>query len=394
MKASIISMGGYLPAKKLSEKKAKVLAKFLKEETLVPEEYIKEIEATSTLPGKVETNYDGWESQPWFEEWVKRLPQKKQKDPFQGAVERRRVPLDPKSLRMSMYPHPMWGSDAETISSAMAIVNSDIRKDDIDLVLVHSQTPDRPLPANASLVQHKLGLKNAHAIGMDSCCSSFVSMLEAALAYVQSGIYKNVLVASSFIDSLVLDRTTHFSIDTGDGSAAAIVSLADKGYIASASRSDGALHDGIIYQRRPPAMHIQTGCGPSYESDKTTFYDMIKCKQIANGTGNFMVEIIHKILNKANLTVEDIDFLVTHQPVHWAPLAWRDAMKIPPEKFHHTFEKYANIATASAPTNLMEALEEGKIKEGAKAIIASSGAGENMIAVMFQVDKKLIRAIN
>jgi len=394
MKASIISMGGYLPAKKLPEKKAQVLAKFLKEETLIPKEYIKEIEDTSTLPGKIETNYDGWESQPWFEEWVKTLPEKKRKNPFQGAVERRRVPLDPKSLKMSMYPHPMWGSDAETISAAMAIVNSDIHKDDIDLVLVHSQTPDRPLPANASLVHHKLGLKNAHAIEMDSCCSSFVSMFEAAIAYVSAGIYKNVLIASSFIDSLVLDRTTHFSIDTGDGSAAAIVSMTEKGYIASAGRTDGYFHDAIIYQRRPPSMHIQTGCGPSYEGDKTTFYDMIKCKQLANETGNFMAEIIEKMLKKANLTVKDIDFFVTHQPVHWAPAAWRDAIKIPPEKCHHTFEKYANIATAAAPTNLLEALEEGKIKEGDKVVIASSGAGENIIAVMFQVDKRLIKAMN
>lgn len=392
-KPSIISMGGYLPAKKLPAEKAKILAQFLREETLVPVEYIKEIEETFTLPGKVETNFDGWASQPWYDEWVKTLPEKKQADPFQGAVERRRVPLDPRSLRMSMYAHPMWGSDAETISAAMAIVNSGIDKDDIDLILVHSQTPDRPLPANASLVQHKLGLKNAHAIEMDSCCSTFVSMLEAAIAYVHAGIYKNVLITSSFIDSQVLDRTTHFSIDTGDGSSAAIISLADRGYISSASRSDGYFHDAIIYERRSPAMHIQTGCGPSYLGDKTTFKNMEKCKELAKGTGDFILEIIDKMLKKVNLTVADIDFLVTHQPVSWAPDTWRQALGLPPEKFHHTFQKYANIATAAAPTNLLEALEEGKIKEGDKVVITSSGAGENMIAVMFEADIRLIKSM-
>lgn len=392
-KATIISIGGYLPAKKLSKGKAKALAEFLKEDILVPEEYIKEIEETFTLPGKVETNHDGWESQPWYEAWLKRLPEKKQANPFQGAVERRRVPLDPRSLRESMYPHPMWSSDCETISAALAIVNSDISKEDIDLVLVHSQASDLHLPANASLIQHKLRLKNAHAVGMDSCCSSFVSMFEAAVAYITSGIYKNVLIVSSFIDSHVLDRTTHFSVDTGDGSCAAIVSMGEKGYISSASRSDGFYYDAIIYKRRPPAMQIQTGCGPTYSGEKTTFLNLDACKDLAKGTGDFMKSIVNEMLKKANLTVKDIDFFVTHQPVSWAPGVWREAVGLPKNKTHNTFTKYANIATAAAPTNLLEAVEEGKIKEGDRVVIASSGAGENMISVMFEVDARLIKAV-
>lgn len=78
------------------------------------------------------------------------------------------MPLDPASLRESIVPHPMLPSDAEMIAGALAIVNSGIAKDEIDLVLAHSQVPDLPLPPNVSLIQHKLQLKNAGAYGVDS----------------------------------------------------------------------------------------------------------------------------------------------------------------------------------------------------------------------------------
>jgi len=93
--AGIISMGGYLPAKEVPGSKQKQLVAFLKKETLLYPEYIHEIEEKGLLPGRIETNYDGWESQPWFDAWLEKLPPKKRENPFQGAKERRRVPMDP-----------------------------------------------------------------------------------------------------------------------------------------------------------------------------------------------------------------------------------------------------------------------------------------------------------
>ncbi|NJO70364.1 MAG: hypothetical protein HC830_14750 [Bacteroidetes bacterium] len=136
------------------------------------------------LPGRIETNEEGWKNQPWFDAWVESLPPKKRADPFQGTKERRRVPSDPESLRKSLYPHPMLPSDAETLAGALALFRSKITPDEIDLVLCHSQVPDHPLPQNTSLVQHKLKLKNAGAYGVDSCCSSFVTMTELACSLV------------------------------------------------------------------------------------------------------------------------------------------------------------------------------------------------------------------
>ena len=95
--------------------------------------------------------------------------------------------MDPASLRESVAPHPMLPSDAETLAGALALVNGDLDRDEIDLVIVASQVPDLLLPSNASLVQHKLKLRHAGAYHVDTCCSSFVTMLEIAEGLVEYG---------------------------------------------------------------------------------------------------------------------------------------------------------------------------------------------------------------
>ena len=71
--AGLISLGGYVPAKEVPKKQQNPLVDFLRSETLLHADYIAEINDSGHLPGKIETNYDGWESQPWFQGWVKKL---------------------------------------------------------------------------------------------------------------------------------------------------------------------------------------------------------------------------------------------------------------------------------------------------------------------------------
>jgi 3-oxoacyl-[acyl-carrier-protein] synthase-3 len=392
----IISMGAYVPAKKISTKEKKELSANLRAETLFPREYVDQIDNQNQLPGRIETNYDGWEKQPWFETWLAKLPSNKRTDPFQGTKERRRVPLDPKSLRDSVVPHPMLPSDAETLAGAMALINGNIDKDEIDLLLVASQVPDLLLPSNASLVQHKLKLKNAGAYHVDTCCSSFVTMAEIAAGLVKAGLKKKVLIIASYIDSLVNDKSTYFSVNTGDAAAAAVISKVDNGfgYIASHSTSYGERHDGIILQRRPPELFKSAGHDHLYEQTFVTFYDENANKEIARNAQKDMVNVVKQVLEKTGLSITDIDFFVAHQPVHWAADVWRKGLGIPKEKFYETFKKYGNIANCAAPVNLLEAIELKLVKEGDTVLIASSGAGENYIAVLEKITPQLISSLN
>jgi 3-oxoacyl-[acyl-carrier-protein] synthase III len=393
--AGIISMGAYLPAGKISLRQKTDLAGYLRDETLLPREYIEQIEAQRQLPGTIETNEEGWERKTWFEAWLANLPPRHRADPFQGTKERRRVPADPLSLRESIVPHPMLPSDAETLAGALALVNGKIKKDEIDLLIVASQVPDLLLPSNASLVQHKLQLRNAGAYNVDTCCSSFVTMMEIATGLVKAGIKKKILIIASYIDSLVNDKSSYFSIGTGDASVAAVVSetAAGSGYIASFSTSHGSRHDGVILQRRPPALYRSADHGHILEEAFITFYNREANREIATHAQKDMAEAVHGALIKAGLSIRDVDFFVTHQPVHWAGNAWREALGIPADRFFETFKKYGNIANCSAPVNLLEAIEGELIREGDTVLIASSGAGENHIAVLERIAPSLVQSI-
>jgi 3-oxoacyl-[acyl-carrier-protein] synthase-3 len=389
--SGLIALGGYLPAKPVPPARLSELIDFLEQETFLPGEYVAELQQTGCLPGSIETNYDGWECHPWFPAWLERLPPKKRDDPFQGAVERRRVPLDPQSVRESALPHPMLPSDAETLAGALALVNAGLGPADIDLVLVHSQVPDLPLPDNASLVQHKLRLPGAGAYSVDTCCSTFVTMLEMAHSYVRSGMKRTVLVVSSYLDSHVLDRTEYFSVYTGDAALAGVVARVEDGYgyISSHATSHGNRHKAIILERRAPAMY-RPAPGVSYSQEFVTFADQALCKEIAANAQQDMVEVVTLALEKAGLDMSAVDFLVTHQPVAWAGEAWREALGLPVERFYESFARYGNIATCSAGINLLEATESGHLQTGDRVLIASSGAGENHIALLERLTPSLI----
>lgn len=275
------------------------------------------------------------------------------------------------------------------------LCNSKLTPDDVNLVKVHSQVPDHPLPHYSSFVQYKLKLKNAGTYGFDTCCSSFVTKTELACSLVMSSIKKNVLVISSFIDSPVNDKSTHFCVDTGDTAVAAIVSEVPEGfgYISSHSLSYGERHDGIIYQRRAPLMLKRLDSGPDYSQTFTTFYNAATNKEIAINAVPDLKFVVHQSLGKEGLSVSAFDFPCTHQPKAWAGEVWREAIGLPEAKFHQTFTQYPNIVTCTAPINLLESIELGRITQSDKIIFTSSGAGVNHIDIIMKIIAELVNNV-
>lgn len=393
--AGIVSLSGYLPGNPLCSSQVALLSGYLREHTLLNEEYVCMIEKEQKLPGTIETNFDGWVSQPWYETWLNQLPEKKRKDPFQGAVARRRVPLDPISVKTTTRPHPMMPSDAETIAGAMAILKWGKSKDEIDLVLSHSQVSDHPLPSNTSLIQHKLQLSNAGAYEVDSCCSTFVTMVEVASALVMAGVKKNVLIVNSIIDSFINDKGDYYSINTGDAACAAVVTAVEEGcgYQGSFSLSRGELHDGIQFRRRAPKLFNHVSMLPSYEQDFVTFYNPESVRAIGAKATEYLHHVVEKLAEKTGIPTASADFLITHQPVAWAPNAWRESLGFKENQFYQSFEKYGNIATCSTAANLLEAIESGLVGPNERVLMASSGAGENHIALYQTLSPQLVENV-
>lgn len=390
----LVSLAAYLPGASITKELSEKLVCFLRD-TKLPEEYIEYIEQSTSLPGYVEDNYMGWESKPWYQAWLKKLPNKKQSDPFQGAKERRRVPMDPVSVNESVVPHPMKPSDAEVIAGALALVKWGRPKEEIDLVLTHSQVQDFPLPTNTSLVQHKLGLVNAGAYSVDSCCSSFVTLVEVATALVMSGMKKNVLIVNSILDSHINDKSDYYSVNTGDAATSAVVSAVETGcgYFGSESSSHGALHDGIVFHRRQPSLFKGLSAGPSHVQDFVTFYNPESTRAIGATALENLKEVVDNLFAKSEVKHPDVDFLITHQPVAWAPNYWREGLGFSENQFYSSFEKYGNVATCCVPVNLLESIEQGLVNDNDMVLLASSGAGENHIALLQCVSPVLIENV-
>lgn len=299
------------------------------------------------------------------------------RDPFEGITERR------------VFPDDMMPSDAETAAGREAIMDAGLAPDDIDLVMVQSMIQDEILPSNASLVQHKLGLKNAGAWGMDTCCSSFVTMMVTAANLIATGEFKNILIITSAFNSQLSDFSDYLCVNLGDGAGAVVMSQVseDRGYIASCCTSHGQYHDAFVLTPRLPYNvskypHFKV---PPIKPVLTTNPE--KIREVGRNSVRDMSEILNKVLKKSGLKAEDIDLFLSHQPMYWAHDAWRESIGIPKHKSYQTYHKYGNIASASIPVNLYEAKQQGMIKDGDHLLMASSGAGENIIALTLRWGK-------
>lgn len=294
------------------------------------------------------------------------------KNPFKGIEERR------------VFPDNLLPSDVEAEVGRRALRNANLSPDEIDLVMVQSMVPDEILPENACLVQYKLGLKNAGAWTIDTCCSSFVTAIVSAANLIATGEFKKILIINSALCSRHADKGDYLSVVLGDAAGAIVMGVVadDKGYLASFCTSHGEYHQGFTVKIRQP--YFQDELAPEAKERKLLTYNYDVTKRVGRHSIEDMKFVLNKVLEKSQLRPEQIDLFLSHQPCYWAHEAWRDCIGIKPEKSYQTFKKYGNIGSATIPVNLFEAVSQGMLKEGSYLLMASAGAGKNEIAAVLR----------
>lgn len=321
------------------------------------------------MPETVVTN-DFWDDKEFIN-----LPSRKTREScFEGIVERR------------FFPEDMLPSDAETEAGRRALENSNVKPEEIDLVLVHSMVPDEIIPDNASLVQYKLGLQNAGAWNMDTCCSSFVSMVISASSLIATGTFKKILIITSIFHSKIMDENDYLSVVIGDGASAVVMGEVSegKGFLASHVSSDGYFHDAFTVRERMPLAHSYKRHYEAVPFKNLMTTNPEKTREMGRRTIDFMTPVMLAALEKAGQKPYDIDFFLSHQPVYWAHDAWREALGVAEGKSYQTFSMYGNLASTSIPASMYHALQENKISDGDVVMLASSGAGENHAAAVLK----------
>ena len=255
-----------------------------------------------------------------------------------------------------------------------------INPEEIDFVLLATQTPDYLLPTTACIIQDKLGLpKSIGALDFNLGCSAYIYGLALSKGLINTGIAKNVLLITSET------YTKHIhpfdkSVRTifGDAAAATLVGIGDSEIFGFDLGTDGSGYDKLIIPAGGSVLPKSEETSKEYEEDG---YIRSKDNLFMDGTEifNFTIGVIPKtiknILTKNNLTIEDIDLFIFHQANKFMLDFLRKKLKIPMEKFYINMEDTGNTVSASIPIALKRAELEGRIFRGNKVMLVGFGVG-------------------
>lgn len=242
---------------------------------------------------------------------------------------------------------------------------------EIDLIIFCTTTPDMVFPASANILADKIGAVNAWGYDLQAACSGFLFGLTTGAQFIESGKHKKVLVVGGDKMSSIInyqDRTT--CIIFGDGCGAVLLEPDEDGYglIDSILKTDGSgepfLHQKAGGSLRPASYQtVDNREHFLYQEGKTVFKFAV----------NNMAGVAAQIMQKNNLTADDVTWLVPHQANKRIIDATASRMGLGPEKVMVNIDRYGNTTNGTIPLCLWE--WESRLKKGDNLILAAFGGG-------------------
>lgn len=254
-----------------------------------------------------------------------------------------------------------------------AIAESPISAENIDMILTATMTPDFITPSTSALIQAALGATKAAALDIQAACTGFLYGLSIAKAYIESGIYQNVLVVATEKLSTIIDYTDRNTcVLFGDGASAAVVSHTGKGFSIDSFclGADGDVCDLLKIpaggSRQPPTMESVS---------KGLHFLRMDGKEVFKHAVRRMCSAAKECLSKAGLVEEQINWLVPHQANIRIIEAIAKSFNIANEKVYKTVHKYGNTSASSVAIALEELIHEEHIEVGERILLVGFGAG-------------------
>ncbi|AEA14799.1 3-oxoacyl-[acyl-carrier-protein] synthase 3 protein 1 [Bacillus cereus ATCC 10876] len=249
-----------------------------------------------------------------------------------------------------------------------ALEDAGVSGEDIDLILVATVTPDRAFPAVACVIQEAIGAKHAAAMDVGAACAGFMYGMITAQQFIQTGTYKNVLVVGSDKLSKIVDwNDRNTAVLFGDGAGAIVMGAVSegRGVLSFELGADGS-----------GGKHL-------YQDE----YVMMNGREVFKFAVRQLGESCLRVLDKAGLTKEDVDFLVPHQANIRIMESARERLNLPQEKMSMTIEKFGNTSASSIPIAMVEELQNGRIQDGDLIILVGFGGGLTWGAVALRWGK-------
>jgi len=253
-------------------------------------------------------------------------------------------------------------------ASKKALEDAGVSGEDIDLILVATVTPDRAFPAVACVIQEAIGAKHAAAMDLSAACAGFMYGMITAQQFIQTGTYQNILVVGSDKLSKIVDwNDRNTAVLFGDGAGAIVMGAVSegKGVLSFELGADGS-----------GGKHL-------YQDE----YVMMNGREVFKFAVRQLGDSCLRVLDKAGLTKEDVDFLVPHQANIRIMESARERLNLPQEKMSMTIEKFGNTSASSIPIAMVEELQNGRIQDGDLIILVGFGGGLTWGAVALRWGK-------
>lgn len=246
-----------------------------------------------------------------------------------------------------------------------------VNPEEIEMVICTTSTPDHLFPSTASIIAYETGMINAYAYDIEAACSGFIVGLSIAANHIESGRYQKILVVSAEKMSSIVDYSDRSTAPLfGDGAGCALLepTTENVGYIDSIIKNDGSGYKHL---------HLKAGGSAKPASLETVakreHYVYQEGTNVFKNAVTDMAEVSAEIMEKFQLTANDVNWLVPHQ----ANLRIIDATvkrtAIPYEKVWINIQRYGNTSSASIPLCLWEM--EKILKKGDNLILTAFGAG-------------------
>ena len=280
--------------------------------------------------------------------------------------------------------HIVRGQDTTTSmgvkAAKIAIERSGISNDDIDFIVFATISPDYYFPGPGVALQKELGLKTVGALDIRNQCSGFVYALSVADQFIKTGMYKNILVVASEVQSLGLDMTNRgrsVSVIFGDGAGAIVLTRSDddSGILSTHLHSEGEHAKELAVLAPGMGGRWVTDILAENNPDDESYFPYMNGQFVFKHAVVRFSEVIIEGLQANNLQVSDIDMLIPHQANLRISQFIQKKFGLSDDQVFNNIQKYGNTTAASIPIALTEAWEQGKIKKGDTVVLAAFGSG-------------------
>ncbi|MBP9975855.1 MAG: ketoacyl-ACP synthase III [Synergistaceae bacterium] len=263
-------------------------------------------------------------------------------------------------------------SDLAYRAALLALEDSGLTADQIDMILVGNNSPDTVFPSVSCKVQGRLGAVNAGAIDIQAGCTGSLTALTVAASGISSGIWDKVLVIGAEVFRDIIDWTDRGTcILFGDGAGACVIGVSDSegGFTSTRLLADGTGHEMI-----------------RLESDEDHIMPIVKMKgnEVFKFVNTVMPKFIKGFCEESGVTPEDIDFWIFHQANTRIIDGVFKRLHVSQEKTLINLPEYGNTSAASLMITLHEAMEAGRIKSGDKVCFVAFGAGMTLGVLLYE----------